>query len=618
MTTYSTLLRYITPINYLLFLTTSVLLFLAYLVLPRGFRAEYCGAGKRRYRRRRRRDHAGIDDDGSAILRKHAPSGTQSHQSWNTPQNPVVPRDVLESIYAHSHSYSHEYTGSVITTPFTMAATETPATRDTGSTILGTENGSLDSLRDGSAFGNVSSVQSSSHRNEEHKKYSGNTTDEQRGIAVSSTPSSPMKTKNNDQITPRVGGRLPDATPRLGMPRPPSHWKVAEHNDLDSLISPNKKNTHQQSPTSKDTQQQQIPTKQQLLMRNILSHPPGIRLIAHGTKCNPRPVWITLHYHDTVSKSSTPTYPTSDASTPFNYQNCLTWRAELRSSSSSPSILNTPSSPFSQNSRYTHQSTPNSHITNSSSASKLPKLGNLRTVPLTDILGVELGKRTVALRRVQTARLVKEEECFSLLTRNGTLDLECVSVELDYDGAIGSGVGSQAGKGNVLLSAVRAREEFLFCLHSAMASKGMRLNGLANYNASNRFGAVSGTSGVVLSPPSSVERPGKITASAALSHINLPMSLPLGSRDDFDHLRSTASPIRSYHAKTIASSESPAPSTSAKSIGEKLKVLKEQPTKSQMGSKSGGIATVKLAPSEEATTFSGKTSGSATISTVSF
>lgn len=552
------------------------------------------------------------------MLRNHAPSGTQSHPSWKTPQNPVVPRDVLESIYAHSHSYSHEYTGSVITTPFTMEATGTPATRDTGSTSLGTADGSLGPLRDGSAFGTVSSVQSSSHRDEGHKKYSDNTTDEQRGKAVSSAPSSPMKTRNNQQITPHVGGRLPDTTPRLGMPRPPSHWKVAEHNNFDSPISPIKKNTQQQSPKAKDTQQPQIPTNQQLLMRKMLSHPPGIRLIAHGTKCNPRPVWITLHYHDTASKSSTPSYPTSDASTPFNYQNCLTWRAELRSSSSSPSILNRPSSPFSQNSRYTQQSTPNSHMTNSSSASKPPKLGNLRTVPLTDILGVELGKQTVALRRVQTARLVKEEECFSLLTRNGTLDLQCVSMDLGYDGVIGSGVGSQAEDGRDSLSAARAREEFLFCLHSAMVSKGMRLNGLAKYNTSDKVRVVSGTSGAVVSSPSSFESSGKITAFAVPSPSTLPMSLPLGSRDDFDHLRSTSSPTRSYHVKTTAASESTAPSTSAKRIGEKLNALNEQPTKPQMGSKSSEIAPTKMDPSEEGTTFSENTSGLATISTVSF
>lgn len=130
-------------------------------------------------------------------------------------------------------------------------------------------------------------------------------------------------------------------------------------------------------------------------LKQRLSRSPGIKMIAHGTKCNPRPVWITLHFD---VNESTPQNHDASATTaiPLEYQLCLTWRAEIKRPSKS---------------------------LDSSSL----KLGNLRRVAFHDILGIERGKRTTALRRIQTAKLVNENECFSLLTKSGTLDLQCSS-----------------------------------------------------------------------------------------------------------------------------------------------------------------------------------------------
>mmetsp|Transcript_11098 Transcript_11098/g.24017 ORF Transcript_11098/g.24017 Transcript_11098/m.24017 type:complete len:358 (-) Transcript_11098:70-1143(-) len=55
-----------------------------------------------------------------------------------------------------------------------------------------------------------------------------------------------------------------------------------------------------------------------------------------------------------------------------------------------------------------------------------PKLGKLHHVPLSHILYVDVGKQTTALRRVENAA-VSEDLCFSLLTKEGSLDLECNS-----------------------------------------------------------------------------------------------------------------------------------------------------------------------------------------------
>ncbi|KAL7531903.1 hypothetical protein ACHAWF_003948 [Thalassiosira exigua] len=162
-------------------------------------------------------------------------------------------------------------------------------------------------------------------------------------------------------------------------------------------------------------------------LKIALQQPPGIKFVAHGTKCRPRPVWITLHCEELDTQTSTPP----------EYRNCLTWRAEMKSSSARKSSV-------------------------TDSGQKTPRMGNLRKVAMVEILGIELGKRTTALRRVQTAKTVKESDCFSLLTKTGTLDLECTGLSMG---------GSQH-------TAKEVRAAFITCLAMALSSKGLRLNGL--------------------------------------------------------------------------------------------------------------------------------------------
>ena len=54
------------------------------------------------------------------------------------------------------------------------------------------------------------------------------------------------------------------------------------------------------------------------------------------------------------------------------------------------------------------------------------KMGKLHQVPLSHIMYVDVGKQTTALRRVENAS-VAESLCFSLLTKEGSLDLEANS-----------------------------------------------------------------------------------------------------------------------------------------------------------------------------------------------
>jgi hypothetical protein len=99
---------------------------------------------------------------------------------------------------------------------------------------------------------------------------------------------------------------------------------------------------------------------------------PGALVVAHGSKGRPKTVRLRL------------------------VESAISWRTE------------------------THRKKP------SSTGETGPKLGKLHHVPLTHILYVDVGKQTTALRRVENAA-VAEDLCFSLLTKEGSLDLECNS-----------------------------------------------------------------------------------------------------------------------------------------------------------------------------------------------
>jgi len=312
----------INPFNYLFFLASSLLLFFGYLILPKGVRAQYCGAARRRYRRQRKQ-------------RK-----ISAHQSTQipTPSSCLPPADILDSIYAYSHSFSpQEHVDK-------LASGSPASSNQIKSEILSTQASALDSVWSG----------------------------------------------------------------------------------IDESI-------YSEGSASKFRDQQHLFLPQHLKM--MLQQPPGIKFIAHGTKCRPRSVWITLHCDVNNDSQSTATAATA---TPPDYRNCLTWRAELKPSSASKKSPTSPASLIP------------------------PKLGNLRKVELMEVLGVEVGKRTTALRRVQTAKGLREHDCFSLLTKTGTLDLECAGLVV---------AGSRS-------SAQEVRAAFIARLALAMSLKRLRLNGL--------------------------------------------------------------------------------------------------------------------------------------------
>lgn len=95
---------------------------------------------------------------------------------------------------------------------------------------------------------------------------------------------------------------------------------------------------------------------------------PGVLIVAHGSRGKPKTVRLQLT------------------------ESAITWRTETRKKSKE----------------------------------NKPKIGKLHQVPLSHIMYVDVGKQTTALRRVENAS-VSEALCFSLLTKEGSLDLEANS-----------------------------------------------------------------------------------------------------------------------------------------------------------------------------------------------
>ena len=162
---------YITPFNYLLFLATSLLLFLGYLILPRGVKAHYCGAARRRYRRQTRRRRSTL-------------------QKESLQQNQTT-EDILGNV--HAYSYSHSF---------------------------------------------------------------GSPQDQ-------NAPETPSSCAKSEIISDSIWGGVDET--------------------------------------------QQLPLPQQL--KAMLQQPPGVKLIAHGTKCRPRPVYLTLHSDAIISQYALQTPP---------------------------------------------------------------------------------------------------------------------------------------------------------------------------------------------------------------------------------------------------------------------------------------------------------------------
>lgn len=153
------------------------------------------------------------------------------------------------------------------------------------------------------------------------------------------------------------------------------------HHHPSSASSPyhSQMSQQQQMQSSQQNQQQQdntsvLPQNDEIVISAAMQQlrDPGVLIVAHGSRGKPKTVRLQLT------------------------ETAITWRTETRKKSSS------------------------------ARDGGKPKLGKLHQVPLSHIMYVDVGKQTTALRRVENAS-VSEALCFSLLTKEGSLDLEANS-----------------------------------------------------------------------------------------------------------------------------------------------------------------------------------------------
>ena len=113
----------------------------------------------------------------------------------------------------------------------------------------------------------------------------------------------------------------------------------------------------------------------------------GVRLTAHGVQCDPKRIWLT-HIQDDHDQHS------------------LQWQTEFP------------------------RHVPN---TETGSSSIVLMRGAVHTIPLPNVLYIDVGKKTSALQK--TTALVPPSACFSLLTQQGSLDLQTNS-KLERDAVV--------------------------------------------------------------------------------------------------------------------------------------------------------------------------------------
>ena len=113
----------------------------------------------------------------------------------------------------------------------------------------------------------------------------------------------------------------------------------------------------------------------------------GVRLTAHGVQCDPKRIWLTHIQDDTA-------------------QHSLQWQTEFP------------------------RHVPN---TETGSSSIVLMRGAVHTIPLPNVLYIDVGKKTSALQK--TTALVPPSACFSLLTQQGSLDLQTNS-KLERDAVV--------------------------------------------------------------------------------------------------------------------------------------------------------------------------------------
>lgn len=322
-------------LHYVYFLMCVIASFFVYLILPRGFRVQYCNSHPKYYARSSRY---------MAMRSRSRRNRNQNNGSNNGSSN--------------SGSDRH-YWDNVIMSQQSNAQRELQKHQDIGAST---------------AIGRVSSnpTMESSHEipppmNLQHSYNSHNSN--------RMTEESPPMIRS--QSSHHSTGTSFQSPPKSNSPIRPKALYHTQPDDNPNHHQQQQQQHLQQIEAYGNTTTASIPVVSEVVVSATMQElrDPGLRLIAHGTKSKPRGIWLQLHH--TV----------------------LIWQTESPSKQSKDK---------------------------KDSPKKLIR-GKEHHVPLVDILYVDVGKHTDALRKIENASVL-EEVCFSLLTKRGSLDLQAYSV----------------------------------------------------------------------------------------------------------------------------------------------------------------------------------------------
>ena len=340
-------------------LVLSMVLWFIYLLLPRGFRQFTCNAHPKRYARSR-------PDREIRIL------GLEKNTKRNSPRS-VMRKHLLRGRH---HSHYREGGSSV---GGSSASDYSATSRSAGGSY---SNGN--SFRKPTRFDHrVDSGIESGRRNlqpvsnsdssdpwDMHNNTFENIAIDRNASAVISPFQNTAEEETIDFLTPGLHTAANGNSNRLFPPTPPS---LVELESLASFSnaspSPDKGIMQDPSPVHPNTHTNHRVPSHMVLSSTLTSlREPGVRLHAHGTQCEPRRIWIQLDVHKEL----------------------LEWRTEQTASKND------------LNASYT--------------------MGPKHTIPLKDVLYVDVGKTTSALQLLPED-VVRGDMCFSILTKNGSLDL---------------------------------------------------------------------------------------------------------------------------------------------------------------------------------------------------
>ena len=130
----------------------------------------------------------------------------------------------------------------------------------------------------------------------------------------------------------------------------------------------------------------------------------GIRLVAHGVHCDPKRVWIRLQDNASDGNNNDNGNPNATPGEESKEEPCVTWQTEF----------------------------PRRVPNQSGQVSIVLMRGSLHKIVLKNILYIDVGKKTQAL---QLTKGVPDAACLSLLTQNGSLDLQANS-KLERDALV--------------------------------------------------------------------------------------------------------------------------------------------------------------------------------------